>query len=340
MSRTETSDFETVSETTLSTRERYLQGLDEYLLAPARIVLDDWRAIVAIVIIAVYVLMGTVGLLIVPEPKVNQGPSLIGAFRSLRYPFGTTYSGVSILSEVVYATPPMLEMVVSGAVFSVVIGTALGTLSGYKGGRVDSLIMLFTDVALTLPGLVLVIVLAGALQGSLSGNPLLIGVLLSINAWAGLARSIRSQVLTLRDAEYVEASRIIGISTTSIITTDVIPNLMPYITMNFVQQARNVIFSSVALYFLGILPYSQPNWGVIMSDANNLAGAVSSPSAFHWILMPMLAVVGLALGLTMFAQAADRLFNPRVRARHMSRTATDDDVDDKSTDARSTGVVR
>nr|WP_303650250.1 ABC transporter permease [Halalkalicoccus sp. NIPERK01] len=207
------------------------------------------------------------------------------------------------------------------------MATVIGTTSGYKGGLVDSVLMTLTDVLLTIPGLPLVIVLAGVLP--IAGNPYAIGVLLSINAWAGLARALRSQVLTLRDAEYVEASRIMGISTPKILSADIVPNLMPYITMNFVQQARAVIFGSVGLYFLGILPYNRTNWGVMMNDAVRQAGATSSATAFHWLLMPMLAVILLSMGLTLFAQSADRLFNPRVRARH-AKTVGGDDTDEVS----------
>jgi peptide/nickel transport system permease protein len=178
---------------------------------------------------------------------------------------------------------------------------------------------------MTIPGLVLVIALASALE--LEGDPYVIGVLLSVNAWAGLARSIRSQVLTLRDADYVEASRIMGIPTRKIIRSDIVPNIMPYVTMNFVQQARNVIFFSVALYLLGVLPYTGANWGVMMNAAYQQAGAVSSPQAFHWLLVPMLAIISLSLGLTLIAQGADRLFNPRVRARHAKSVADSDDAD-------------
>ncbi|WP_233203973.1 ABC transporter permease [Halegenticoccus soli] len=338
MSPTEaTSDFEAVSETSLSKRERYRQTLDEQVLAPLRIVWSDWRARIALFVLSIFLLMGTVGVMLVPEPSPNQGPALVGAFRTLEHPFGTTYSGHSILSQLVHATPPMLKMITAGAVFTVVLGTAIGTVSGYKGGAVDGVLMTLTDVALTIPGLPLIIVLAGALQGSLSGNPYVIGLLLSVNAWAGLARAIRSQVLTLRDAEYVEASRILGVPTAEIISKDIVPNLMPYVTMNFVQQARAVIFGSVALYFIGILPYDSVNWGVMMNSAQSQAGAVSSPEAFHWLLVPMLAVVLLSLGLTLFAQAADRLFNPRVRARHTKTTPDEqheDDEPDEPTPAR------
>ncbi|WP_436932176.1 ABC transporter permease [Halosimplex halobium] len=322
------SEFEQMADVQLTKGERRRQWFEEKVLAPARIVWEDWRARFGVVVVTFYLLMGTVGLALVPKPSPNQGPLLVGAFRTLKYPLGTTSSGTDILSQIVYATPQMLIMITSGAVFTVVLGTTIGTLAGYKGGKTDSVLMTITDVMMTIPGLPLTIVLAAVL--GISGNPVVIGVLVTINAWAGLARAIRSQVLTLRDAEYVEASRIMGIPTPRIIGSDIVPNLMPYITMNFVRQARAVIFGVVGLYFLGVLPYNSDNWGVMMNAAVGRAGATSSPAAFHWLLMPMLAVIFLALGLTLLAQGADRVFNPRVRARH-AKTIEDDGDDEGDT---------
>ncbi|WP_152436464.1 ABC transporter permease [Halosimplex carlsbadense] len=320
------SEFEQMADVTLTESERRRQWFEEKILAPARIVWDDWRARFGVVVVALYLFMGIVGPRLVAEPSPNQGERLVGAFRTLQHPFGTTASGIDILSQLVYATPAMLLMITAGAVFTVVLGTATGTLAGYKGGRVDSVLMTITDVMMTIPGLPLTIVLAAVLQ--IEGNPIVIGILITINAWAGLARAIRSQVLTLRDAEYVEASRIMGIGTPKIIGSDIVPNLMPYISMNFVRQARAVIFGAVGLYFLGVLPYTSNNWGVMMNAAVNRAGATSSPAAFHWLLVPMVTIIVLALGLTLLAQGADRVFNPRVRARHAKTVEDDGDDDD------------
>ncbi|WP_227015801.1 ABC transporter permease [Haloarcula sp. JP-L23] len=325
---TAASEFDAVADASLTDTERRRQWIEESLLAPARIVWDDWRARTGLVIVSLYLLMGTVGPLVVAKPSPNQGPLLVGAFRSLSYPLGTTASGTSILSQIVHATPSMLLMIASGAVFTAVLGTTLGTLAGYKGGRIDSALMTISDVMMTIPGLPLTIVLAAALQ--IKGNPAVIGVLITVNAWAGLARAIRSQVLTLRDAEYVEASRIMGMDTSTIVVGDIVPNLMPYITMNFVQQARAVIFGSVGLYFLGVLPYNNVNWGVMMNAAVNRAGATSSMAAFHWLLLPMLTIIVLGLGLTLLAQGADRIFNPRVRARHAETVGGGDSEDDST----------
>lgn len=331
------SEFEQMARVSMTTSERRRQWFEENVLAPARIAWDDWRARIGVIVVTFYLLMGTVGVALVTPPRHNQGGMLIGAFRTLEHPLGTTLSGTSILSQVVHATPAMLIMISSGAVFTVVLGTAIGTLAGYKGGWVDSLLMTITDIMMTIPGLPLTIVLAAALQ--IKGHPAVIGVLITVNAWAGLSRAIRSQVLTLRDAEYVEASRIMGMKTPTIITEDIIPNLMPYITMNFVQQARAVIFGSVGLYFLGVLPYSSINWGVMMNAAVHRAGATSSPAAFHWLLIPMLTIIVLALGLTLLAQGADRIFNPRVRARH-AKTIADDGDEDEPEESVTTATTR
>lgn len=330
------SEFQQMADVSMTESERRRQWLDEKILAPARIVWSDWRARTGVLVVLSYLFMGTIGLMLVAEPSPNQGGYLVGAFRTLEHPLGTTASGVSLLSQTVYATPSMLTMIASGAVFTVCLGTAFGTIAGYKGGTVDRVLMVLTDIMMTIPGLPLTIVLASALQ--IDGNPVIIGILITVNAWAGLARAIRSQVLTLRDAEYVEASRIMGMETSVIISGDIIPNLMPYITMNFVQQARAVIFGSVGLYFLGVLPYNSVNWGVMMNAAVNRAGAVSSAAAFHWLLVPMLTIIVLALGLTLLAQGADRIFNPRVRARHAETVTTDED-DEGSGGTATTGGI-
>ncbi|WP_309484910.1 ABC transporter permease [Halorhabdus salina] len=340
MSRTDVDSeyaFEVTAEETLSRRDRIRHRVDQFLLAPARILWTDWRARIGLVIIGLFLFLSLIGPSLVERPE-PLGPLLAPPWPwgTLEYPLGTTYLGQSILSQLVHGAPNMLKMILSGALFTVIVATVIGTTAGYKGGTVDGVLMTISDIAMTIPGLPLVIILAASLP--IAGNPYLIGILLSINAWAGLARSLRSQVLTLRESEYVEASRIMDISLTRILGIDIIPNLMPYIAMNFVQQARWVIFNSVALYFLGVLPYSSTNWGVMMNSAYQKAGAVTSLEAFHWLAVPMFAVVLVALGLTLLAQSADRLFNPRVRARHAETVTGENGPEDEEESEPTTSV--
>lgn len=322
-----TEPFESVSSETMSRRERYALTIKEWVVAPMRIVWADWRARVGGFIILVYVLMGTVGVHVVDPPMVGEGPRLQQPFQSMAYPLGTDINGNDLFAQIVHATPPMLEMIAAGALFTTALATAVGTLSGYKGGTVDRLSMTFTDILLTIPGLPLVIVLALVLNPR---QPWVVGIILTVNAWAGLARSIRSQVLTLREREFIEASRLMGIPTWKILLKDVTPGIMPYILVNFVNSARTVIFASVGLYFLGVLPDTFLNWGVMMNYAYELGGGVYTSSTVHWLFVPLITIVILSFGLILFSQGTDRIFNPRVRARHVSGPDAGDGDEERS----------
>lgn len=318
MSRTEETDaspFETISDVETSRSARYRKFVEKHVVVPLRIFLGDWRGIVGTIIVAIYVFMGTVGVLVLERPSPNEGSPNAPPFETMALPLGTDALGQGIFRSLVYATPTMLLMVLSGGVFAIFVASIVGITAGYKGGRVDTLLMGVSDMMIALPGLPLVMVITTIFAPR---SAILVGILLAINQWAGLARTLRSQVLTLREESYVEAARVMGLPTYRIIIDDIVPGLMPYILISFVNAARAVIFGSVALYFLGVLPFSNFNWGVMMNIANDQGNALVVPAYRHTILFPMLAIVGLSMGLVLIAQAADRLFNVRLRSRHES----------------------
>lgn len=320
----------------LSRSVRYRQLFDEYVRAPAKIVWSDWRSVTGVSILLIFVALGAIawvsgsewsllaGIVIVEKSStlIGAGPAFIPPFETMAHPLGTDAAGRDLLALVVYATPAMLKMLLAGAVFATILGTIVGTVSGYlKGTAVDRILMTAADIAMALPGLPLVMVLAATIEPE---NPYLIGLLLTITRWAGLARTLRSEVLTIREEEYVEASEMMGLPTRSTVLRDVIPNLMPFVLVSFVEAGRRVIFGSVALYFLNILPFSNLNWGVIINQAYT-NGALISLDLFYWLLIPMATVTLLSLGLILVAQGMDRLFNPRIRARHMKHAKDEDE---------------
>lgn len=313
--RTDTSPFETISDVETSRSTRYRKFLEKHVVVPLRIFLGDWRGIVGTIIVGIYVFMGTVGVLVLERPSPNEGSPNAPPFETMALPLGTDALGQGIFRSLVYATPTMLLMILSGGVFAIFVASLVGITAGYKGGRVDTLLMGVSDMMIALPGLPLVMVITTIFAPR---SAILVGILLAINQWAGLARTLRSQVLTLREESYVEAARVMGLPTYRIIIDDIVPGLMPYILISFVNAARAVIFGSVALYFLGVLPFSNFNWGVMMNIANDQGNALVVPAYRHTILFPMLAIVGLSMGLVLIAQAADRLFNVRLRSRHES----------------------
>jgi peptide/nickel transport system permease protein len=229
----------------------------------------------------------------------------------------------------------MLKMMLAGAIFGNSLGVVVGLVSGYTGGNTDKILMTMTDVVASIPGLPLLLILAAIIEPR---NPYLIGVILTVQRWAGLARGIRAQVLPLRNIEYVEASQTMGQSTSTVLLKQVLPDLLPLVTLSFMGTARSVIFASVGLYFLGLLPYTSANWGVVLNSAYSNASILTSLENAHWILVPAVTIALLTFGLTLLAQAFDQVFNPRVRARHEARKRSGEEELDE-TDIDDSGGV-
>lgn len=316
----------------MSRRDRLEELYQQTIYEPAVVAWSDSRTRLGISILSVYLLMALVEILgLWRNPSTNQAEPYLQLFQNMQYPLGTTQSGVDLLALIIDSTPFILLMVLAGGVWATGIAVVVGTVSGYKGGVVDTVITSFSDFFMAIPGLPLVIILAITFSPE---NPIFLGMILTINYWAGLGRSIRSQVLSIREASYVEASQAMGTSTPRIILKDVLPNIMPYVMVNFVFAARYTIFASVGLYIIGVLPYTGPNWGVTLNNAYNNGGLITM-QAFHWLLVPIVAIVGLAFGLILVSQGMDRIFNPRVRTR---LTGESESVETES-DTSSTGMM-
>ncbi|MFB6075206.1 MAG: ABC transporter permease, partial [Haloarculaceae archaeon] len=314
------SPFRTPDTAGRSRTERIAQRYDIYVRSPIRVIWSDWRTRIGVLILLFYALIGTAGVVFVAPPSTSQGMIHVRPFQTWAHPLGTDGLGQDMVSLLVHATPPMLEMMVSGGVFATGVATVLGTVAGYRAGRIDAVLTTVMDMATAIPGLPLAIVVATIIQPE---QPWVVGIVLTINVWAGLARSIRSQVLTLREADYVEASRTMYLRLHTILSRDILPNIMPYVAINFVNAGRIVVFSSVALYFLGILPFTNTHWGVTMNRAYRNSGALYSWDLAYTLIEPMVAIVLLSLGLVLLSQGADRIFNPRVRARSSETIETE-----------------
>lgn len=315
--------FEAVAETKATRRDRWAAAFDEYVLTPARILVSDWRAVVGLALILFFVFVGAVLIHVIPEPTTTSGPEFGQPFEDPEYLLGTNNQGQGILKLMVHGTPDMLLMIFAGAGFALSVGTIYGVFAGFKGGNIDRVMMGIADIMITIPALPLLIVLTAVFDPK---NPILIGIVLSVQGWAGLARKLRSQVLTIREESYVEASRSMGLSTRIIMTKDILPELAPLLLMNFVARARGIIFASIGLFFLGVLDYQGTNWGIVLNEAyNNVFQGMYVARASHWFLVPLVTIMLFSGGLVLFGQGCDRIFNPRIRARHSKTVVTDDE---------------
>ncbi len=324
-----TEEFDWHSETTteMSLWDRLREIYEERIFKPALVAWSDSRTRWGFIILSIYL-----GVAIVAElglwrrPTSNQAERWLQPWPwgELAYPLGTTPSGQDLAALVIHSTPYILVLVAAGAFWATGVAVVVGTVAGYKGGSVDRIMMSISDFFMAIPGLPLVIVLAVAFSPE---NPIFVGVIITINYWAGLGRSLRSQVLTIRENNYVEASRTMGTSTPRIIVKDVLPNLMPYVTVNAVFAARYTIFASIGLYFLGVLPYQIQNWGVTLNLAYNSA-ALFNPDNAYYLVIPMVVIMVLSFGFILLGQGLDRVFNPRVRTRMAGETTSTAETED------------
>lgn len=328
--------FNSVSDTNATPMDIYQEFVEAWLLTPLMILWNDYRGRAGIIIVTIYLLAGTLGTMIVEVPYPNQGPRLLQPFESMQYPLGTDGMGQDLLGLMIHSTPAMFKMMFAGAVVANGFAVVIGMIAGYKGGTIDRVLMTVADTLMAIPGLPLLLILAAIFEPR---NPYVVGIVLNITGWAGMSRALRSQVLPLRNESYIESSRAQGQSQSNILVKDVFPNLAPYVMINFIGGATGIITAAVGLYFLGVLPFTNLNWGVVLNQAYAESGAMYSLRAAHWLIVPLVTITGLTFGLTLLAQATDKIFNPRIRARYLDgEEELDEDVDED--DMASTATMR
>jgi peptide/nickel transport system permease protein len=220
---------------------------------------------------------------------------------------GTNDVGQDLLSELIYGSRVSLTVGIVAAVVALFLGTTIGVLAGYYPKRLGKFLMRAVDVVLILPFLPLLIILAAYLGRSLVNTIVVIGVLI----WAGPARIIRSQVLSLRSREYVLASRTMGAPDRWAIVRHVLPRTALLATGTFVRAVSTAILLEAALSFLGLGDPIQKSWGSILFWAQ-ARGAFLTPAWKWWVLPPGLMIMAASLGFALIAFAMEERINPRL----------------------------
>jgi peptide/nickel transport system permease protein len=235
------------------------------------------------------------------------GPRL--APPSLEYPFGTDNQGRSVLALTLHGSKISLMVGLSATAITMVVGSAVGLIAGFRGGWVDQLLMRITDWGLVIPWLMLAISLA-----SIFGQSLFIIVLvIGLTTWPSTARLVRSQTLSVRERPYIERSRALGASDWHLVTRHVLPNVMPVIMANTVIIVAIAILSETSLSFLGLGDPLSKSWGLILEQASN--GGAATQGAWWWLGAPGICIVLVVLSFTMIGFALDQIINPRLRDR-------------------------
>ena len=265
--------------------------------------------LVGAIIVLGFAFMGVFGPMFYPE-VLPRDTSRLYAPMSAEHWFGTDPQGRDVLALVITGSRYVLLTAAVTALITVVVGTSIGLFSGFKRGRWDTVLMRFTDMKLTIPGLPLLLVLTTIWKFT---SAIEMGLVLGLLGWGGVARAVRSQTLSLRERGFIEAARGLGLSTTHIIGRELLPSMAPYIAMNMLIAVTGAVYAQVGLFFLGVLPFEANNWGVMLNLAVFGGGAMSSPAALPYLMAPLLAILLLTLGIVLVVDAMDEIFNPRLR---------------------------
>lgn len=194
------------------------------------------------------------------------------------------------------------------AFLSTAIGLFVGLTSGYFSGIVDEVMMRITDTFLVIPELPLLLILVAVIGPSLW----IIIALISLLGWMGFARIVRSQVLSLKERPFVEASRVLGGSELYVIFSVLTPNVMNLVYVTLAMSAPAAIYSEAYLSFLGLYPFEVMTWGRMLHDALLSPGGVQK---WWWVLPPGLCIAAISISFIFIGYALDEVFNPKLRQR-------------------------
>jgi peptide/nickel transport system permease protein len=272
-------------------------------------------ALVGVVILAVFIVVALVGPVIAPFDFLNvpEPDQIVYAGRgpSLAHPFGET-GGLQrdVLTLVINGARTSLFIGFSSMAIGVFIGTIVGSIAGYLGGVVDNLLMRLVDVMLSLPILFVILVFA-RFFGNGRGSPLLIVVIFGVFSWMGISRLVRSLFLSIREREFVEAAKAVGVRDRRIIFRHILPNAFsPIVVSASLIVAANIIGEAfISFLGFGVDPTS-PTWGNILSSALTFIPVGN----WWWPLFPGLAIIFIVLAVNFIGDGLRDAFDPRSRA--------------------------
>jgi peptide/nickel transport system permease protein len=265
-------------------------------------------ALVGLGVVVVFYLVALMAPLLAPFDPIVQHDIVRTRYLppSLTNPLGTDGFGRDVLSRILYGARISLSIAFVAVAISISLGTLLGAVAGYLGGIVDTAIMRFTDLVLAFPRLVLMIMIIAFFSPSIT----LIILVLGLTLWPGTARIVRGEVLSLREREFIQAARALGLGRSRIIFRHLVPNVLAPVIVAATLGIGNTIVLEAGLSFLGLgVQPPTPSWGNMVADGrDNLIGA-------WWVAtFPGLTVVATVLAFNLVGDGLRDALDPRLRS--------------------------
>ncbi|MGJ8547642.1 MAG: ABC transporter permease [Sulfitobacter sp.] len=260
-------------------------------------------ALLGLVLFALVIFMAaTAGIVDPGDPLRRAGVPLTAPFVDASIPLGTDQLGRNILSQLFYGARISLLVGVAATTISIVIGIVIGALAGYFGGWVDDLLMRITEAFQTIPNFVLLLTLVAILGSKIEWITLAIGVV----SWTAPARMVRAEFMSLRNREFVDAARNLGVSNTALIFKEILPNaLPPIIVYASVIMALAILLES-ALAFLGLGDPNYASWGNMIGQ-----GRAVLRTAWYCSAIPGVAIILTVLSFSLLGEGLNDAMNPR-----------------------------
>jgi peptide/nickel transport system permease protein len=287
--------------------------MKEFLLTQYQIITRHRFGIVGVVVILLFGIVGLLAPLIAPHGPWESLRDANGKLAILRpptlaFPLGTTALGRDILSQMIFATRTTVIIgFISGSI-SILIGANIGLLSGYYGGKLDEVLMRFTDIVYGMPFLPFLIVLI-----SLFGRSLwFVIIAICCIVWRTSARVVRAQTLSIRQRQFIHAAKARGCSDLRIVYWHIMPNVLPLLLL---YTAFNIAWSVLAEAGASFLGFSDPNnltWGGMLY---NLWISGKIRVAWWWFAWPSICIILLVSALVFVSRAYEEVANPRLRER-------------------------
>jgi peptide/nickel transport system permease protein len=273
-----------------------------------RLIASSWTGLIGALGVLTIVVVSLVGPLLVDSPYISDVAHIYESPSAAHW-LGTDFAGRDNLALLVYGGADILLLAVATGVIAVALSAAVGAAGAYFGGRTDTILTGLTDIWLTVPRFVLLIVIASIVK---IDSTLALAALIALFSWPALARLIRSQVLSLKRREFIEAAQLLDLGAPHIIVRELLPSMMTFIVVSVIGGMTQAIYAQTSLVFLGIVPLTD-NWGVLFSLAYS-RNAIYDGQAAWSLLAPMGAIIALQLSLVLLSRGLEESFNPRLRA--------------------------
>lgn len=229
---------------------------------------------------------------------------------SLQYPLGTDFFGRDLLAAMVVGMWQTAAIGLIAGGLGTVIGVCLGFLSAYFGGLIDLVIKTICQILTPIPVLLIQVVVAGSLDKR-DVTIMVMALIIVMLGWMGTTLVVRSQVLTMKERQFVSVAKLSGVGSMGIIFKEIMPNLLPFIAAAFVVQVFQAVFASFYLAVLGLGPLREPLLGNIIWSAQGQGAFFNG--WWWWPIEPAVAMVLILGSLALINMGLDELANPRVR---------------------------